>query len=275
MSAGGTIPEGAQLADLTRSHLIGWRIPEGVPLEPTTAIVPDRPGPEMVRTASRTLHTILVRTCPDTVILLGVRRDGGVRPALIASGTLPTADGEVGIDVPRAIRITSALGNSLEVFTGRRLDHFSDGGGLDTIPVLLGILAPGCRVVPFLLSTDEDSIAPREAGRILARLFLGESVVLVAGTELSHISSDEGADEDVREALRVRDAAMIRPLLDLDEDSTRSAAEKGGARVPAVLEAAIAHARASGAEKGHLIEYARSETVSSEGTWIGRAGLVF
>ena len=268
-----TMPEGARLAEATRAHLVGWRIPDGVPISPDTAIVPLRPDPDMVRTACRALHTLLVRSCPDSVLLLGMRPDDGTRPALVATGKVPTPLGSVGVDVGRAARIRTALRGRIDVEDGDRLAELSAGTGLETIPVLLQVLAPGCRVIPFLLSAEGEP-SPRELGRLFAELFTEESVVLAAASEFGEEHPEPGERQPAKERLRSRDAEMMRPLLDLELDETVRVAYDGGASAPAVLEAAVAHARACGAQQGHLIEYTRT-VEDPDGSWIGRAGIVF
>ncbi len=269
-----TIPDGARLAEATRTHLVGWRIPDGIPISPGTAIVPLRPDPDMVRTASRALHTLLVRSCPDTVILLGMRPDGGTRPALIASGRIPSPRGTVGIDVARAARIAKLFGGSLEVFTGERLSSLAPGTGIETIPMLLEVLAPGCRVIPLLLVEGSEP-TPRDVGRGLAELFANESVVVAGTTELSRAVPSSVEHTPLRERLRVRDAELIRPILELDLDEAVRIARQGGASAPAILEATLAHARACGADRGHLLEYTRSGGEGPEAEWTGRAGIIF
>jgi len=286
-------PEGTRLTEATRVHLLGWRIPAGVPLSPDTAILPVRPDPDLLRIASRTLHTLLVRSCPDTVVLLGRRLDGGSMTALIDVGGIRTPLGALGVDLLRAARIATALGDRFELCGGERLADLatapstaaparaSEGAdpiptGIETACVLLQVLAPGCRVVPILFgdpTLGAGDPTPREIGRTIARLFAEESVVLAGGTELSReaASGDEAAAHD---RLRVRDAELIRPLLDLEVDPSVRIAAAGGASAPAVLEAALAHAFARGADRGHLIEYARSAVGPGEG-WTGRVGIIF
>jgi AmmeMemoRadiSam system protein B len=269
-----TVPDGARLAEATRNHLVGWRIPDGIPISPDTAIVPIRPDPDMVRTSCRALHTLLVRSCPDTVILLGMRPDRGSRAALVASGRVTTPLGTVGIDVGRASKIARALSGQIEVFTGDHLGTLSPGTGIETLPVLLQVLAPGCRVVPLLLG-EGDEPSPREIGLTLAELFVEETVVLAGGTELAEELQGTADVEPPRERLRKRDAELIRTLLDLDLEEATRIANLGGASAPAVLVAALAHARACGAKRGHLIEYVRSGEESTSRAWTGRAGIVF
>jgi len=284
-------PEETRLAEATRLHLVGWRIPDGVPLSPDTAILPARPDPDLLRTACRTLHTLLVRSCPDTVVLLGRRLDGGERSALIDVGSIQTPLGPLGVDLLRSVRLAAALGDRFELCGGERLADLAAPPpaagetkrrarprsaeiptGIETACVLLQVLAPGCRVIPVLLAEGGEP-RPREIGIEVARLFADESVVLAGGTELSR-EPGRGDEAAARERLRERDAAMIRPLLDLEVDEAVRIANEGGASAPAVLEALLAHAYARGADRGHLIEYARSAG-GSGGEWTGRAGIVY
>lgn len=275
-----SVGEAARLEEATRTHLAGWRIPAGVPLAPDTVILPARPDPDLVRTASRTLHALLVRSCPDTVVMIGRRPGAAVRTALVDVGQVETPLGPLGVDIARAARLARALGDRFELIGGERLSELAGGAsdraaaptGIETACVLLQVLAPGCRAIPVLLA-EEGEPGPREIGTTIARLFAGEGVVVAGGTELSREepSEDEGG---ARERLRIRDAELIRPLLDLELDEAVRIAAGGAASSPRVLEAVLAHAWARGADRGHLIEYARSGGVPGEG-WTGRAGIIF
>ncbi len=270
-----TSSAGELLAETTRRHLQGWRIPDEIPLNPDTAIIPLRPDPDMVRTASRVLHTLLVRTCPDTVIVIGSRTVGGPRPALVETGSLPTALGPVEIDRGRAARIHASLRDAIEVFPSAEFASLAPDSGFETIPVLLQVLAPGCRILPILLPEADSDISSAQFGGLIAEIFSKDNVVVVAALELASATPGPVGSPLPRDELRVRDAELIRPLLALDQKETARIAMAGGVSAPRVLIAALAHAHARGASAGHLIEYVRSGGQTAEEPWTGRAGIIF
>ena len=270
----GTSSASERLAETTRRHLTGWRIPEGVPLRPDTAILPLRPDPDMVRTAARVLHSLLVRTCPDAVIVVGSRGDGSRRTAVITDGALETALGKVAIDLGRAARTEGRLGRRIEGVTGADLARLRPDPGFETIPVLLQILAPGCRVLPILLPEESDDLPADELGRELADLFEKDNVVLVAPLEFGEVRGGPGSTSP-KEELRARDAELLRPLLALDLAAAVAKGDAGAVSAPRVLAVAVHHAHARGAKLGHLIEYVRSTLGEGTDAWSGRAGIIF
>ena len=269
---------GDLLAEATRGHLHGWRIPDEIPLNPDTAIIPLRPDPDMVRTASRVLHTLLVRTCPDSVIVIGTRTVGGPKPAIAEMGALTTALGEVEIDRGRAARLHAHQRDAIEVFPAPKITALAPESGFETIPILLQVLAPGCRILPILLpaeKSEQTASSPDSFGRLLAELFEKDNVVVVAALELASAEEGPSGTPPPREQLRVRDAELLRHLLNLDLAETARVAEGGAVSSPNVLAAALSHAHARGASQGHLIEYVRSGGPQKGDPWTGRAGIIF
>ena len=287
-----TASPGEALAELARQQLQGWRIPEGIPMTPDTAILPLRPDPEMVRTASRVLHTLLVRTCPDTLFLLGTRRgdssDDTPDEHLVtvgAAGSFPTPLGAVSIDAKRAPRLGRILGDRAVLVGVEGLDPPEGESGLETIPILLQVLAPGCRVLPILLPSDCPPALALEVGQAIVDEFGDDNISLAAPLELSRAVAAE--KERAREQLRVQDAEWLRPILGLDLEGcldrigkTAGDEATGALEQPAVLLAALAHAHGRGAALGHLIEYVRTAEgplpgAGSSEIWNGRAGVIF
>ena len=284
----GTASPGEALAERARQQLQGWRIPEGIPMTPDTAILPLRPDPEMVRTASRVLHTLLVRTCPATLFVLGTRREGPPGPDLPAedlvtigaAGSFATPLGAVLVDPKRAPRLGRILGDRAELVTAEKLDLAEGDSGLETIPILLQVLAPGCRVLPILLPHRASPRLALDVGQALVDEFGDDNIALAAPLELSLVTASE--EESAREQLRVQDAEWIRPILSLDLEECldriqqTEAGEKAGAiEHSSVLLTALAHAHGRGSALGHLIEYVRTSGGTGSGRWHGRAGVIF
>ena len=94
--------------------LHGWRIPESVPQQLFGGVVPHAGWKYSGRTAARTLHTLVVRSRPQTFIFLGtVHVDGVERPSVYPAGTWETPAGDVEIDETLATLLLAELGDVL------------------------------------------------------------------------------------------------------------------------------------------------------------------
>ena len=267
-------------AETTRANVAGWRIPDSIADNPATAIVPLHPDPDMLRATSRVLHTLTVRSCPEALIVVGMHRDSRPDPVVISTGTIQTPLGEVEIDGARGEQVGKRLSGDVEIAPGEAFGEFATETGLETIPLLLQVLAPGCTVIPLLLSKNAPNGASRSIGTRLAEAFRGSSVVLTAALELGSESVTHASERESRERLRVRDAELIQVILELDLNGTEELArgtETGipGSNTPEVLITAVAHAHSCGARRGHLIEYCRSDGDQEIQALYGRAGIVF
>jgi len=266
----GTTLTGRRLAERAREAVQGWEIPPELPRHPSTGVLPSSPDPDMLRTAARVLHLLLVRSSPETVLLLGVHDLPDPSPKVLPNDVLPTPVGPIPVDVERRRRLCRYLG--LDPLPREEPGGAGRSGGIEGGLLLLAVLGPGCQVLPILLPRESDGPLGDELGEDLANLYQGEKVALVAPLEFSRCG---GESEDPRKTLRQRDAELLRSVVELDRASV-SSASSDRVSSPAALAAIVAHARGRGAEQGALVEYVRSPLAASSGvTWGGRAGVVF
>ncbi len=280
MSDSANIRSTEVFAETTRGHVSGWRIPDSISDNPGTAIVPLHPDPDMLRATSRVLHTLMVRSCPEALIVVGMHGDSRPDPVVISTGAIQTPLGVVEIDGARSEQVVKRLSGDLEIVPGEAFNEFATDTGLETIPLLIQVLAPGCSVIPLLLSSNAPYGTARSIGTRLAEVFRESSVVLTAALELGSEPVTHAGEQLSQERLRNRDIELIEKIVELDLDGTEKLArgtETGlpGCKTPEVLITAVAHAHSCGAGRGHLIEYCRSDEDQRKNHLSGRAGIVF
>jgi len=215
----------------------------------------------------------LGRTWP-TVVLLGTAHHVGLRgAALLAHGSYRTPLGSVPIDEELAARLlressaiedrsdAQAAEHSIEVelpFLQRRFHHF--------------------KIVPIVMN-NEDPAAMRPIGEAIARVIRGKDVLLVLSSDLSHYPP--------RTTARRADRTFLRALERLDPDylaltaamliERREAGLETAACGLAAIEAGMTAAKALGADRAALLNYANSGELvpATEGRTVGYGVVAF
>lgn len=237
-----------ELTNATEAMVTDWAIPENVPHGICTAIVPGTECLNGARLLARTLHTLVLRSRPRTLVLISGSSCNTTR--LRAIGNIQTSLGEVAIDERMAARIASLWPGDLEIIP--------EDSGEDTLPslhritpLMAQVLIPGCRVVPMEIpSQPNQDFDPIRVGQELGSQLKSEigSCLIAAGT-LSPQKSDESG-EDVQE-----DASILKHMLDPEAVDLAGLASVSGLTDWCSLVLATAHAIERGRQRGHLLEH--------------------
>jgi Predicted dioxygenase len=146
---------------------------------------------------------------------------------------------------------------------------------------LIAALLPGISILWLRAPNDSYSIALGQALHSAAES-IGRDLFCLGSTDLTHYGPNYGFSPKGRGASaetwvrNVNDKRFIDALLDLDAEralslgeAERSACSSGGAT------AALSYARASGATRAELLEYATSLDVRADESFVGYAAIAF
>ncbi|MEM7164351.1 MAG: AmmeMemoRadiSam system protein B [Planctomycetota bacterium] len=247
------------LAPQVEEFVTGWSIPADVPRVLLGGVVPHAGWAYSGRVAARTLHTLIVRMRPETIVFLASVHVPGVRQASVyPRGAWETPVGAVEIDDELATRLLAAAGDHLIAAP----DAHDGDHAIEVQLPLLRLLAPGCRIVPIAAPVHCDGAQlGAEIGGCLRE---SPRVLVVASTDLTHYGSryryaPAGKGSAARQWLRKNDTRMVQKVVDLDAAGVAAEAqEQRNSCGPAGLAAAIAAARARGANQGYVVEYTDS-----------------
>ncbi len=219
---------------------------------------------------------VLLNFCQpvDTVVVVGghLPPSAGILAALEEGYETPL--GELEADLELLEKISQALPAPF------REDRSPDNTVEVQLP-LLKYLFPDSRALALRAAP---SPAAEELGRSIhqAADSLGRSVAVLGSTDLTHYGSNygfspagrgEGAVKWVKE---VNDRKFIESLLDMDGPAAlRHAGEDQSACSAGGAVAALAFARASGVERGKLVEYLTSYDLYPDESFVGYAGIVY
>ncbi|MEC9476622.1 MAG: hypothetical protein VX764_06265 [Planctomycetota bacterium] len=237
-----------ELTTATESLVAGWAIPENIPHGVCTAIVPGTECIDGARLLARTLHTLVLRSRPRTLVLVTGTSCNNTR--LRAIGTLSTSLGEIAIDERLAARIASLWPGDLDI-----IQEDSDEESLPSLhriaPLMAQVLIPGCRVVPMEIPTRPGpDFDPIRLGQELGSQLKSEvgSCLIAAGTLSPRKEGQVGGD--VQE-----DASILKYMLDPEAVDLAGLASVSGLSDWCSLVMATAHAVERGRRRGHLLEH--------------------
>lgn len=239
--------------------LDGWSIPTSIPQQLSGGIMPHAGWAYSGRLATRTLHTLVVRALPRTVVFLAsVHVPDVTKASVYPEGSWETPVGTVEVDAELANRLLEALPEDLVAAPEA---HENDHAIEVQLPILR-LLAPGCKCVP--IATPVASAGVR-IGKTLGQLLAQDpDIQVVSSSDLTHYGTHygftpAGVGASAQAWMRDNDQRMIELVLEGQADAIAAeAAAQQNACGPAGLAAALACARERGAGKGHLIEYTTS-----------------
>jgi MEMO1 family protein len=215
--------------------------------------------------AARTVARVVVK---DTVILFGPNHTGlGAAFSLMAAGAWQTPMGNVGIDADMAQAILSG-----SVYLEKdELAHLREHSLEVELPILQ-YFRKDFRVVPIAFGSD-DFTALTGVGTAVAQAVKDRkqeaATLLVASSDMTHYEPAAAA--------RKKDDLAIKAVLDLDAralwETVRSRNLTMCGYMPVI--AMITAARALGATKGELVQYATSGDVTGDNSSVvGYAGII-
>jgi hypothetical protein len=259
--------------------LKNYQVPER-PAMPVGGVVPHAGWVFSGAVAARVFKCISAKTFPDTFILLGAVHTWKPRGNSIYShGSWATPLGEVQIDEEVAETLLDVLGEDI-------IDDPSAHDGEHSLEVQLPFikhLCPEASIVPIAIPPDESAhITGRKIGEAVSEM--GKKIVVIGSTDLTHYGDSYGFvpfgyGEEAKRRMKENDAGIIELALRMRSAEIRKEAQKNhNACGSGALAAAVAAAKAMGAEKGYLLEYTTSYDMMPEGDFemaVGYAGIVF
>jgi hypothetical protein len=203
---------------------------------------------------------------PATLVILGPNHTGeGAEAALMTEGSWATPLGEVGIDRALARAILKASRTLEEDALAHRDEH-----SIEVQLPFIQVLMPQAQFVPICLMSL-DLAACRDVGRAVAQAAreTGRPVVVVASTDMSHYLPRDVAGRKDRQAIAAMEA--------LDAEGLFAVVRRERITMCGVhaTVAALVAAKALGAARGHLVQYATSGEISGDYQQVvGYAGLL-
>lgn len=204
---------------------------------------------------------------PRTVVILGPNHRGiGAPVALQSQGAWDMPLGSVSIDEPLAQELLDALADQAEEDPrAHAMEH-----SLEVQVPFLQLLQPALQIVPFSLSHIGYEACER-LGKTLAPVLAdrAEPVLLLASTDMSHYVSQETA--------KAKDQLAIDRILALDPEGLYTTVADHRISmcgfVPTTV--ALTAAKALGATRAELVQYATSGDVSGDyAQVVGYAGFI-
>ncbi len=203
---------------------------------------------------------------PATLVILGPNHTGmGAEAAIMTEGTWATPLGEVRIDRALARAMLDASRTLEEDPLAHRDEH-----SIEVQLPFVQVLMPGAEFVPICLMSQDLAVC-QEVGRAVAQAVrqVGRAAVIVASTDMSHYVPKEVAERKDRQAIAAIEALDPEGLFAVVR---RERISMCGFHPTA---AAMVAAKALGAARGHLVQYATSGDVSGDYQQVvGYAGLL-
>ena len=203
---------------------------------------------------------------PRRVVVMGPNHRGvGGRIAVMSEGTWETPLGEVPLDDELAAKLTVLLDAAQEDSRAHAQEH-----SLEVQVPFLQVIRTDILLTPIALGglSLEQCLA---LGDALAEVIngLGEHVLMVASSDMTHYEPDSDA--------RVRDREVIDRMLALDPEGVFRIVREKGITMCGVMPvtAMLGAARALGATKVDLVNYMTSGDTSGDySSVVGYAGLI-
>jgi len=237
--------------------------PEATPRPAILAICPHAGYVYSGPTAGKTFSRV---TIPRRVIVVGPNHRGaGAAAAVMSQGQWLTPLGPVALDAELGQRLLSGSRILSEDARAHHMEH-----SLEVQVPFLQVLQPDLLLLPICLGwLDFDQCA--EIGHDLAQAIagLGEPVLLVASTDMTHYESAAAA--------RAKDSQALERVLSLDPQGLYEIVRVRGISMCGVLPATacLAAAIELGATSAELVEYTNSGAVSGDfAQVVGYAGLI-
>ncbi len=203
---------------------------------------------------------------PSTLVILGPNHTGvGAEAAIMTEGAWATPLGEVPIDHVLARAILEASRTLKEDARAHREEH-----SIEVQLPFVQVLMPEAQFVPICLMRADFAVC-LDVGRAVARAIrrLGRSAVVVASTDMSHYVPLQVAERKDRQAIAAIEALDAERLFAVVRRERISMC----GFIPTT--AALVTAKALGAARGHLVQYATSGDVSGDYEQVvGYAGLL-
>jgi AmmeMemoRadiSam system protein B len=264
--------------DQIERYLRGFELPDE-PVRVCAGVVPHAGWRYSGAIAARVVKSIQQRAEPNTLVLLGTAHRGGRGNALWSGRPWWTPLGQVEVDEELGTAILQAAGSRLVADDAPHLSEHS----LEVVVPFIKHLLPTSRIVSILVAPEVGAVSFGETIGRLLREREGNAVV-VGTTDLTHYGAGYGLapagyGAQALRWMRENDQRMIDMATAMRaEEILGEAAHNHNACGAGALSATVSAARAQGASKGYLLEYATSFDVEPAGEFemgVGYAGIVF
>ncbi len=201
-------------------HRLGpGRLPEEGEGSDISAIVAPHAG--FIYSGASAAHAYLAlaeQDKPDTVIVIGPNHTGRGTPiSVMGEGFWKTPLGLVPLDTELAERIVDTSGVARFDDTAFTLEH-----SIEVQLPFLQFIYPEFKLVPICMGI-QDLDASRDLGRAIHESIRGESVIIIASSDLNHMEPKEVSnrkDRYVLDAIEAMDEAMLQDAVKREDIST-------------------------------------------------------
>jgi len=238
--------------DELRAMIQGYLEPEAAPQPALAAVCPHAGYIFSGAVAGKVLSRVAI---PGRVLVLGPNHQGlGQRAAVMSQGDWLTPLGEVALDPELGEALKQASPLVREDDLAHRHEH-----SLEVQVPFLQMLRPDFRLTPLCLSMLSYPECA-ELGRAIAKAIgsLGEPVLLVASTDMTHYESAQSAQG--------KDELALGRILDLDPEGLYHTVAGRNISMCGVLPTtvALAAAKEMGATSAELVAYTNSGQVTGD-----------
>lgn len=234
-----------QIIDSFMHRLGPGRLPEGEEDTDISAIVAPHAG--FVYSGASAAHAYLSigeQKRPDTVIVIGPNHTGRGTPiSIMGEGFWETPLGRVQLDNELAERIVNK--SRIAEFDGTA---FIREHSIEVQLPFLQFIYPEFKLVPICMGY-QDLETSRDLGRAIHESIDGESVIIVASSDLNHMESKEESnrkDKFVLDAIEAMDEAMLQESVKRERISTCGYGP---------ISAALVASKLGGAKSAEILSY--------------------
>ena len=216
------------------------------------------------------------KSSPDTCIIFGRHLHPGSSNYIMKEGQWDTPLGDLEIDSELAARLAEEFPFTVETSTRYEQDN--------TIELQLPFLKyffPQIKILPIGLPPKMNSITIAGRTAQISRE-LGRTAIVLGSTDLTHYGYNYGyapkgvGEEAIEWVKNENDKRVVDLMVNMDEKGViEEALESHNACCSGAAGAAIAAAKALGANKGKEIVYSTSYDIRPDSSFVGYVGIVF
>ena len=213
---------------------------------------------------------------PDTCIIFGRHLHPGSSNYIMKEGQWDTPLGELEIDSEFAARLSEEF-----PFTVETSSRYEQDNTIELQLPFVKYFFPQTKIVPIGLPPKMDTLAIATRTAQISRE-LGRAAIVLGSTDLTHYGHNYGyapkgvGEEAVEWVKNENDKRVVDLMVNMDEKGViKEALENHNACCSGAAGAAVAAAKALGAEKAKKIVYSTSYDIRPDSSFVGYVGIVF
>lgn len=213
---------------------------------------------------------------PDTCIIFGRHLHPGSSNYIMKEGQWDTPLGELEIDSEFAARLSEEF-----PFTVETSSRYEQDNTIELQLPFVKYFFPQTKIVPVGLPPKMDTLAIATRTAQISRE-LGRTAIVLGSTDLTHYGHNYGytpkgvGEEAVEWVKNENDKRVVDLMVNMDEKGViKEALENHNACCSGAAGAAVAAAKAFGAEKAKKIVYSTSYDIRPDSSFVGYVGIVF